>query len=351
MLFPYKNIEHNISRLQNWIDYLFMNVWCNAKSEYDIELLAGCPELKKIVEEEAWKEDPKKKEIDYLTGPISNIYDLFKTELTWKQRKQIKRWYRRSKNLEKVCENIKFFNPIERKIIKKFSKKLDEEIYSFYKNLFEHVLDLAVIKGRNGTLKNHYDDFIKINNAGICPFCGLSTLRSYEMEGHEAYDHYLPKETYPFYAINFKNLVPCCHDCNSIHKSRNSPIFLNNKKGRAFYPYSKSITKIELEIEVDISNYTDYGHKHIQINVYGERDKDKIQTWFNLYKIEKRYKDELTNDGVGKYWLVEFLEELDEKGRKDEFDRLKKKNENSRFREKNFLKIPFLESCKNAGLF
>ena len=39
-----------------------------------------------------------------------------------------------------------------------------------------------------------------------CPFCGLSEAGTL--------DHYLPKETYPEYAVFPKNLVPCCSICN-----------------------------------------------------------------------------------------------------------------------------------------
>ncbi|MBP1682539.1 MAG: hypothetical protein H6Q27_102 [Ignavibacteriaceae bacterium] len=81
MLFSYKYINHDITRLQDWIDFLFINVWCNASEEYSLELLNGCPELKEIAEEEAWKEDPTKKAKDYITGPISVIYDLFRATI------------------------------------------------------------------------------------------------------------------------------------------------------------------------------------------------------------------------------------------------------------------------------
>ena len=116
MLFPYKYINHDITRLQDWIDFLFIHVWCNAKEEYSLELLNGCPELKKIPEEEAWKEDQTKKAKDYITGPISVIYDLFKDELNHSQRKQIKKWYKRSRNLEKVHNIVHLYNPISKKV-------------------------------------------------------------------------------------------------------------------------------------------------------------------------------------------------------------------------------------------
>ena len=352
MLFPYKYINHDITRLQNWIDFLFINVWCNAKTEYSLDLLDGCPELKKIAEEEAWKEDPAIRDKDYITGPISLIYDLFKDELNDLQRKQIKKWYKRSRDLEKVCNNVKLYNPISKKSFARYSSKLANALYEFYKNLFENALDLAVIRNKNGTLDNHYKEFVKINKSGICPFCGLSTLRSYEMDGHEAYDHFLPKEQYLTYAINFRNLVPTCHDCNSIHKLRQSPIVskLSNTKHKAIYPYSFSTPEIDLKIKVDISNYKEYEHRHIDISISSTKEIGKIKNWYKIYNIEKRYKDELTNEGSGKYWLVEFLEELPFGSRETELLLLTEKLKKSKYKAKNFLKVPFLMACRAEGI-
>ncbi|MBP1682540.1 MAG: hypothetical protein H6Q27_103 [Ignavibacteriaceae bacterium] len=213
-------------------------------------------------------------------------------------------------------------------------------------------MKLAVIKNKNGTLENHYKEFIKANNRGICPFCGLNTLRSYEMEGHEAYDHYLPKETYPTYSINFKNLVPTCHGCNSIHKFRDSPIVskISNGKQKAIFPYSLNTPDVDLKIKVNISNYKEYEHRHLEISISSKNDIDKVRTWFKLYNIEKRYKDELTNEGSGKYWLFYFLEELPLALRETEFQRLPEKLVKSKYKDKNFLKVPFLQACRVEGI-
>lgn len=41
---------------------------------------------------------------------------------------------------------------------------------------------------------------------GTCPYCGISTP--------ESFDHYLPKEDFPEYAVLALNLIPCCIACN-----------------------------------------------------------------------------------------------------------------------------------------
>ncbi|UFH33470.1 hypothetical protein LNP04_07110 [Chryseobacterium sp. C-71] len=356
MLFPYKFVEHNICRLNDWIEFLFTEVWCNADEEYSLDLLNGCPDLKKVAEEEAWKEDPSMKPNDYITGPISVIYDLFKTELDGKQRKTLRKKFIKSRNLEKVLFHSKYYDVLENTYIESLSPILAKNLYDFYTNLFDNVLNLTVIKDRNGTLKNHYDAFVKINTAGICPFCGINTIRSYEMAGHEAYDHFLPKEKYATYSINFKNLVPTCHDCNSIHKLRKSPIF-DFKVGqnlRAFYPYSQNALDVDIICNVNIKNYKDYGHRHLTINFKGKSrfEQDKINTWTNIYNTETRYKDHLTNESKGKYWLVQMLDELEKQTDRDkEIARLVKNYDRNKFKGDNLLKVPFLKACRTEGLF
>lgn len=363
MLFPYKYLEHDIAQLQTWIDFLFMNVWCEAQHEFSFELLNGCPEFKDILIKEAWKEisdektekgKKRKKAIDHLTGPVAVIYDLFKDELTPYQRLKLKKWYSVSRRLENICKTKKSFNPITKKDISKMSKSLSDHLYRFYINLYTNVLDLAIIRNQNGTLESHYQDFVKKNNKGVCPFCGIEPIQSYEMKGHEAYDHYLPKENYPLFAVNFKNLVPTCQKCNSKEKGRESPIL---KKGKSYpikclFPYAKTNPKIDIIISVNIKKYTFYEHKHLQIGYTTNNAAKEVSNWWNMYGIELRYKDVLTNNSIGgKYWLVELLDEItDPLERKKILDRLPKKLENSKFKDRNFLKVPFLQACKAKGL-
>ncbi len=57
--------------------------------------------------------------------------------------------------------------------------------------------------GRPG--RGYYD--ILRGAARLCPFCGISSVRTLE--------HYLPKAQYPDLAVVPVNLIPCCRDCNT----------------------------------------------------------------------------------------------------------------------------------------
>lgn len=133
---------------------------------------------------------------------------------------------------------------------------------------------------------------------------------------------YLPKETYPFNSVNFRNLAPMCHQCNSSNKFRQDPLFRQpGKHGcqaparmrrKAFYPYTRD--KIDINIEVvllsnDISNLR---HDQIDLKISSVDHPEEVQTWTEVFNIEERYKDIMR---------------------------------------KNFLRAPFLKACEKKGLF
>ncbi|MBK7669558.1 MAG: hypothetical protein IPJ32_20815 [Sphingobacteriaceae bacterium] len=151
MLFPYKYIEHNISFLQKWMDHLFMNVWCNADKEYDFDVLDGCPDLKKLVKAEYYKEDPNTKHKDYISGPIRNIYEEFR-KIDKIERKKIKKWYKRTKNVNKTCQGQKLYKPLNLKTIAKISTNLEKLLKDFYGNLYDNILGLVACQKHNGNI-------------------------------------------------------------------------------------------------------------------------------------------------------------------------------------------------------
>ena len=72
--------------------------------------------------------------------------------------------------------------------------------------------------------------FLKIGfNSTTCPYCNDNKLNIIELKRNsslktklKAYldlDHFYAKSKYPFFALSFFNLIPTCHDCNSIDKS------------------------------------------------------------------------------------------------------------------------------------
>ena len=94
MLFTYKYVTHSIEKLQEYIDHLFLEVWCKANGEYDINKLH--PVLKEMVLEIYYDEKIQK---DHLYGPIEDIYQLF-LNFDADQRKALKIWYQNNNAIE-----------------------------------------------------------------------------------------------------------------------------------------------------------------------------------------------------------------------------------------------------------
>jgi hypothetical protein len=84
---------------------------------------------------------------------------------------------------------------------------LHDILEKFFKHLFTNVIKLKAITTRIGDIELHYKDFVKVNDEDRCPFCGINDLKGQYVERREAYDHYLPKDIYPFNSINFLNLI------------------------------------------------------------------------------------------------------------------------------------------------
>lgn len=66
--------------------------------------------------------------------------------------------------------------------------------------------------------------FIEQLRLKICPYCGRQHINVARFPGYRDskpnIDHFLPKTLYPFLAISFRNLIPCCSVCNEIANKR-----------------------------------------------------------------------------------------------------------------------------------
>lgn len=80
---------------------------------------------------------------------------------------------------------------------------------------------------------------------------------------------------------------------------------------------------------------------------------EEIDTWKDVYGIEERYKAKFCGVNDGKYWLTQVLDEWQEDGRSPaEFLAALARQAKSRpYADCNFLKKPFLEACRDIGIF
>ena len=355
MLFSYIYVPHSIEKMQEYVDFIFYEVWCKAPtSEYGIELFDNDADLKAIVEE-LWRYDlagkPKKSAKFFLTG-LNKIFNEFK-ELKPSDITQFKIWYASNNDIEKCCRNDVVITPIRYDQLSVNFEKLTEELEEFFKNLYSHnFLTLQIIKDHIGTVSDHYLKFVQQNDEDMCPFCGIMPLDGQYDPTRDAYDHYLPKSKYPFNSINFKNLPPACNTCNSKNKSAKDPINFNGAARKAFYPFTNTPYKLEFQIIFSPTNWNNYKPDEITISVGPTVYTNEISTWFDIYGIEDRYKSLMCKKNFGKFWITQ-VQSWVIRGRKAEefFVELAESESNSPYADFNFLKKPFLEACYQSGLF
>ncbi|WNJ99925.1 hypothetical protein L2D14_00515 [Thalassospiraceae bacterium LMO-JJ14] len=337
--------------MHEFIDCIF-GVWCAAPggAPYSLDLFNGNAELREVMDafdvSDAYG-------ADLFNGHVQQIYEIFAT-LTAGEIAQISSWYSGNNDLEAVCANDPTNQIARYADIKAMNEGLAELLGEFFKALYsERVLGLAALKEKIGDIKDHYKSFVAVNNEGKCPFCGLSDMKSENHEKREAYDHFLPQALYPFNTVNFRNLAPTCHECNTTYKLAKDPAIRNGVRRKSFYPYSAIPSGLEITITINSNDFQKISVDEIALEYGPVAKSEEIDTWRDLYSIDERYKAKCCGTNDGKYWIVQILDEWTIDGRlpQDYLDTLARHAARSPLADSNFLKKTFLEGCKNAGAF
>lgn len=350
MLFAYTYVPHAMEKMQGFIDFIFFEVWCKApgNGNFRFELFDGNAELKELMEAFYYGDTQGG---DFFYGHVERIYGLF-AALTQPQINQLEQWYQANNDIEKVCANDPAVQIARYADIKAIYPDLCKQLASFFKDLWP-LPNVAALRDKIGQIDEHYQAFIQVNATGKCPFCGIGDIKGVHHTKREAYDHYLPKALYPFNSINFRNLAPACHECNSTYKLSKDPVNTASGRRKAFYPYANRGPKIDITVALKKTDVDHLMPDDIEIEwgptVLGE----EIETWKDVYGIEERYKAKCCSDNDGKYWLAQVLDEWQEDGRSpDSFlTTLARQTIRNPFADSNFLKKAFLEGCDRIGLF
>lgn len=357
MLFTYTYVPHQMERMQRYVNFIFYQVWCRSRKagEYDLALFDANPPLKEIMTSFAYGHTEAG---DRFSSQVQAIYESF-SQLSREQIAQLKRWYQDNNNLEKVCANVPNAQLARYADIAVNHKKLSDQLGTFFKGLYsQSLLDLAALRNKIGDIDDHYKNFVEINKVGKCPFCGISDLLGEYHTKREAYDHYLPKALYPFNSINFRNLVPTCHYCNSSYKTSKNPAYTPRDPAGAdqrraiFYPYKSATHSIELQVTLQTSDIENLAPNDITLQFGPDTVAEEIDTWKEIYGIEERYKAKFCEENGGKYWLMQVLDEwrMDDRNPSDFLKTLERQTRNRPYADCNFLRKPFLDACEARGL-
>lgn len=349
MLFPYTYVPHKMEKMQEFIDFIFYEVWCKAtpKAAFSFELCSGNSELLELMKKFFYSD---KKNADFFYGNVERIYGHF-AHLKSKHIRRLKWWYFSNNDIERTCSNNPMLQPVRYTDIESRYPDLIKDLRIFFTGLYD--FDSADMKAKVGDIDDHYKAFVKINKTGKCPFCGIGDIKGEHHSKREAYDHYLPKAQYPFNSINFRNLVPACHECNSTYKLSKDPSRNPAGRRKAFYPFAAAARAIDIQVVLRHPDIENLKPTDVQIQFGPTAITEEIETWKDVYGIEERYKAKVCEENNGKYWLTQVLDEWKEDGRDPAkyLTTLVRQAQKQPYAECNFLKKAFLEACQTVGIF
>jgi hypothetical protein len=352
MLFAYTYVPHRMEKMQEFIDFIFYKVWCEAPGcgDFRLELFDAHAELKELMEAFHYGDTQGG---DFFYGHVERIFGMFAT-LAQPQIDQLKYWYQSNNDIEKVCANDLTVQVVCYSDIKIIHPELSGQLASFFKGLYSpSLLGLAAVRGKIGQIDEHYQAFMQINGVGKCPFCGLGDIKGVHHSKRDAYDHYLPEALYPFNSINFRNLAPACHECNSTYKLSKDPVHNIAGRRKAFYPYAAAGDHaIEISIELASPDIDQLAPIDVQLTFGPDALHEEIATWREVYGIDERYKARCCGNDA-KDWLeqVRILRDEYELNPAVALAIVQQQANKVPLANSNFLKKAFLESCQRAGLF
>lgn len=350
MLFPYKYVPHQMEKMQEFIDFIFYEVWCKApmSGPFSLDLFVANTELHEVMTAFHYSDAQG---AEFFLGHVERIFALFAV-LTPAQISQFQQWYEGNNNLEKVCANDPSSHLARYADIAASQPELSAQLASFFKELYsQSLLGLAALKAKIGEINEHYQTFVQVNNIGKCPFCGIGDIKGAYHSKREAYDHYLPKVLYPFNSINFRNLAPACHECNSTYKLSKDPVHNAVGRRKAFYPYAAASHAIEIAIDLGATDIDRLTPADIQVTFGPANAYEEIETWKEVYGIEERYKAKCCGADA-KDWLelVRVLRDAHGIAPEASLAAVQQQAAKAPVANSNFLRRAFLEGCQRAGL-
>lgn len=361
MLFSYKYVPHQMEKMQEFIDFIFFEVWCKApEKEYGIHLFEAEGKPWKSIMEKLFQLDLAGKlnaggAAAFFYNDVNLIFNEFKN-LTANEIEYYKNVYKVNNNIEDACQNQCPQQPTKYTGLMSSKLNLNELLKDFFSNLYSSgFFNLKLVKDAfKSTLSEYYMDFVRENNEDICPFCGLQSLDGEFAPTREAFDHYLPKSLYPFNSVNLRNLAPSCNKCNSGNKRDKDTVYKSTGiRRKAFYPFMNSATDIELKMDILDKQWDKLTPNCFNLQISSSNFQEEVDTWIDLFRIDQRYAARCCGKRGDVNWLNTILIESRNyhKSSKEALEAVLDNISSDPLSDANFLKKAFLEACDRAGLF
>jgi hypothetical protein len=288
MIYSYKHLPHKIEGLNVEINYFFEKLFENDLEEYNDQILLK-PDFVTLISSSG-------KIINYLTQLTKDYHQLKEID-----KLTLQNAFKYNSPIELLCNDPTCDSPIKFTAIQNegFRKLLKD----FLTDLWEDYPIIKAIEDNYGLVQDHFNDFIDNNHqkAFVCPFCGLHKLKPSKAVNRDAYDHYIPKAFYPFISINYLNLFPICHECNSDEKKATDTLFINGTRRKVFYPYDTSYRSDQLSIVVEPQeSYSSFNFKTLLQDIkwnykftYEGNSDQRLESWDEIFRIKGRYKENI----------------------------------------------------------
>ncbi|HDR4517417.1 TPA: hypothetical protein QCQ26_001895 [Bacillus cereus] len=95
------------------------------------------------------------------------------------------------------------------------------ELYKKIEKIFNYDNFTTISKSKNENTRWDAYELVKNLKVEVCPYCNRQFTTTVEPVTGEVgrtrpeLDHFYSQTQYPFFAVSFFNLIPCCHICNS----------------------------------------------------------------------------------------------------------------------------------------
>lgn len=295
MLYFYQSISpHSIENLHKYLHYFFTQLFANAHPSYD---------------HAHYIEADFNDIIDEYTVQIDNKLEAIFTAYAGLQPNEkliVQNAYSINNNIQGICNMV--VTPVK---YAGLPTAIRVQIKSLYDNLWgdNKILGYTQVVNRCGTLKTHFNNFRVVNEYSVCPFCGIDCLLCEHDDGRDDYDHYLPKSNYPFITVNFQNLFPMCHNCNSKSKGQIDTPFIQDTTTQRplYYPLDNTIVDHKISLGITSAN-TDLGNPvtwTLSIDCEPVANNLKMESWKQVFNIESRYKATISKESkIWKGWIL-----------------------------------------------
>lgn len=150
MLFPYKYVPHKMEKMQEFIDFIFYEVWCKAPTkEYSIHLFEPFDPLYQIMSE-LYRLDLASKLTDgagqWFYVSVNEIFIEFK-KMDDDEIGKYCQSYQANNLIEELCLNIKGSVPVQYRDLNPSKADLNSKLANFLKKLYSSgFFELSFVK-------------------------------------------------------------------------------------------------------------------------------------------------------------------------------------------------------------